>query len=127
MRHPPRSPARALVRARVPVAGGGNPDPAAQPRRAWEGARVSEAVRLRLGWQYATPCRVRGRRRAVRRHRRQRLNPGWAAAQRREENLLNRPLQATLGVAAARPDGSRAGVARGLGVIVVGLGAICCA
>jgi len=39
VRHPPRFfPRGLLVRARVPVAGGGNPDPAAQPWRAWEGA-----------------------------------------------------------------------------------------
>jgi len=39
VRHPPRVvPRGLLVRARVPVAVGGNPDPAAQPWRAWEGA-----------------------------------------------------------------------------------------
>jgi hypothetical protein len=39
VKHPPRVVPRALlVRARVPSAAGGNPDPAAAPRRAWEGA-----------------------------------------------------------------------------------------
>jgi len=39
VKHPPRFvPRGLLVRARVPSAAGGNPDPAAAPRRAWEGA-----------------------------------------------------------------------------------------
>jgi hypothetical protein len=39
VRHPPRFlPRGLLVRARVPAAAGGNPDPAAAPRGAWEGA-----------------------------------------------------------------------------------------
>jgi len=39
VRHPPRFvPRGLLVRARVPAAAGGKPDPAAAPRRAWEGA-----------------------------------------------------------------------------------------
>src|SRR6266568_4470128 len=39
VRHPPRFlPRGLLVRARVPAAAAGNPDPAAAPRRAWEGA-----------------------------------------------------------------------------------------
>jgi hypothetical protein len=39
VKHPPRLvPRGLLVRARVPSAVGGNADPAAAPRRAWEGA-----------------------------------------------------------------------------------------
>jgi hypothetical protein len=39
VKNPPRFlPRGVLVRARVPSAAGGNPDPAAAPRRAWEGA-----------------------------------------------------------------------------------------
>ena len=39
VKHPPRLvPRGLLVRARVPSAAGGSPDPAAAPRRAWEGA-----------------------------------------------------------------------------------------
>jgi hypothetical protein len=39
VKHPPRLVPRALlVRARVPSAAAGNPDPATAPRRAWEGA-----------------------------------------------------------------------------------------
>ena len=39
VKNPPRLlPRGVLVRARVPFAAGGNPDPAAAPRRAWEGA-----------------------------------------------------------------------------------------
>ena len=39
VKNPPRLlPRGVLVRARVPSAAGGNPDPAAAPRRAWEGA-----------------------------------------------------------------------------------------
>jgi len=39
VKHPPRLvPRGLLVRARVPSAAGGHPDPAAAPRRAWEGA-----------------------------------------------------------------------------------------
>jgi len=39
VKHPPRLvPRGLLVRARVPSAARGNPDPAAAPRRAWEGA-----------------------------------------------------------------------------------------
>ena len=57
----------------------------------------SRADRLYLGWQYATPHPDPGpppRRPTPPEH--ERLNPDWAAAQRREENLLNRPLKAAL-------------------------------
>ncbi|HTX27399.1 MAG TPA: hypothetical protein VME19_10315 [Streptosporangiaceae bacterium] len=52
------------------------------------------ADRLCLGWQYATPHPDPGPppRRPVPPEA-ERLNPEWAAAQRREENLLNRPLR----------------------------------
>jgi hypothetical protein len=50
--------------------------------------------RLLVGWQYATPYPDPGPppRRPVPPEQ-ERLNPEWAAAQRREENLLNRPLR----------------------------------
>jgi len=39
VKHPPRLvPRGLLVGARVPSAAGGHPDPAAAPRRTWEGA-----------------------------------------------------------------------------------------
>ena len=58
----------------------------------------------------------------------ERLNPDWAAAQRREESLLNRPLKATFGIAVALGLTAFAlGVAGLLDVLVAGLGVICCA
>ena len=56
--------------------------------------------RLYLGYQYATLQVDPGpppRRPTPPEH--ERLSPDWATAQRREENLLNRPLKATFGVA----------------------------
>jgi hypothetical protein len=50
------------------------------------------AERLHLGWQYAVPCADPGpppRRPTP--PEQERINPGWLAAQRREENLLSRP------------------------------------
>ena len=88
-----------------------------------------QAARLCLGWQYATPSPAPGpppRRPTP--PEAERLNPEWAAAQRREESLLNRPLQAAFGVAAALGLTALAlGVAGALGVLVAGLGVICCA
>jgi hypothetical protein len=58
------------------------------------------ADHLHLGWQFATPCRDPGplpRRPTPPEH--ERLSPDWVAAQRREENLLNRPLKAGFGIA----------------------------
>ena len=61
---------------------------------------ASRADRLYLGWQYATLHPDPGsppRRPTPPEH--ERLSPDWAVAQRREENLLNRPLKAALGAA----------------------------
>jgi hypothetical protein len=73
----------------------------------------SRADRLYLGWQYSTPYPDPGP--APRRPtppERERLSPDWAAAQRQEENLLNRPLKAAVGVAVV------------IGVAAVVLGAV---
>jgi hypothetical protein len=58
------------------------------------------ADRLFLGWQYATPHPDPGPppRRPVPPEA-ERLNPEWAAAQRREESLLNRPLRVAFALA----------------------------
>ncbi len=58
--------------------------------------------RLYLGWQYATPHPDPGPqpRRPVPPEREQ-LSAGWLAAQRREENLISRPLRITCAAAAA--------------------------
>ena len=88
----------------------------------------SRADRLYLGWQYATPHPDPGpppRRPTPPEH--ERLHPDWAAAQRQEENLLNRPLKAALGVAVVV--GAAAvvlGVVGWLPVLVAGLGVIIC-
>jgi len=85
--------------------------------------------RLCLGWQFATPYPEPGpppRRPTP--PEQERLNPDWAAAQRREESLLNRPLKAVFGIAVAL--GLTAivlGVVGWLDVLVAGLGVICCA
>jgi hypothetical protein len=87
-----------------------------------------QADRLYLGWQYATPHLDPGpppRRPTPPEH--ERLNPDWAAAQRREENLLNRPLKATFGVAVVI--GAAAvvlGTVGWLPILVAGLGAVIC-
>ena len=58
----------------------------------------------------------------------ERLNPDWAAAQRREESLLNRPLKAAFAVAVAIGLALLAlGAFGSLNVLVAGLGVICCA
>jgi hypothetical protein len=86
------------------------------------------ADRQYLGWQYATPYPDPGpapRRPAPPEH--ERLDPAWAAAQRRQENLLNRPLKVTLGTAVAV--GLVAivlGTAGWLPVLAAGLGVIIC-
>jgi hypothetical protein len=58
--------------------------------------------RLYLGWQYAVihPDPGPPPRRPTPPEREQ-VNPGWLQAQRREENLLNRPLKVTFGAAVA--------------------------
>jgi hypothetical protein len=86
------------------------------------------ADRLYLGWQYATPYPDPGpapRRPTPPEH--ERLSPDWAAAQRREENLLNRPLKAAFGVAVVV--GLVAvvlGTVGWLPILVAGLGVIIC-
>ena len=86
------------------------------------------AHRLCLGWQYAMPCPDPGPppRRPTPPDA-ERLNPDWAAAQRREEKRLNRPLRAA--VAAGCVIGLALAGFGALGwvnVIVAGLGVICC-
>jgi len=92
-------------------------------------APSAPAGSLCLGWQYATPHPEPGpppRRPAP--PEQERLNPDWAAAQRREESLLNRPLRAAFGAAVALGLTVLAlGVAGVLNVLVAGLGVICCA
>jgi hypothetical protein len=73
---------------------------------------ASGGDRLYLGWQYAALCPEPGpppRRPTP--PEAERLNPDWAAAQRREESLLNRPLKAALVAAVV------------IGVAVIGCGA----
>jgi hypothetical protein len=88
-----------------------------------------QAGRLCLGWQFATPFPEPGP--APRRPtppEQERLNPDWAAAQRREESLLNRPLKAAFGAAVALGLTALAlGAAGAFDVLVAGLGVICCA
>src|ERR1700722_18193065 len=88
----------------------------------------SRADRLSVGWQYAAPHRAPGpppRRPTPPEH--ERLNPDWTAAQRREENLLNRPLKATLGIAAVVGVAAVIlGTVGWLPVLVAGLGVIIC-
>ncbi len=89
----------------------------------------SRADRLCLGWQYATPSPEPGpppRRPTP--PEQERLNPDWATAQRREESLLNRPLKAAFGLAVVLGLTAIAlGAAGALGIVVSGLGVICCA
>ena len=87
------------------------------------------AGRLCLGYQYATLFPEPGPppRRPTPAEA-ERLNPEWAAAQRREESLLNRPLKAAFGIAVALGLTSLAlGVVGALNALVAGLGVICCA
>jgi hypothetical protein len=89
----------------------------------------SRTDRLYLGWQYATPCPEPGpppRRPTP--PEAERLNPDWAMAQRREENLLHRPLKAAVTVAVAVAGVAVLLAAVGvIDVLVAGLGVICCA
>jgi hypothetical protein len=85
------------------------------------------AGRLYLGWQYATPFPEPGPppRRPVPPEQ-ERLSPGWSAAQRREEHLLNRPLRAAFAIAVAIAVAAIAlGAAGVLNDLVAGLGVIC--
>jgi hypothetical protein len=89
----------------------------------------SGADRLYLGWQFATVCPEPGpppRRPTP--PEQERLNPDWAAAQRREESLLNRPLKALFAVAAVAGVAAVALGALGLlGFLAAGIGVICSA
>ena len=85
------------------------------------------AERLYLGWQYATPFPEPGPppRRPVPPEQ-ERLSPDWAAAQRREEHLLNRPLRAAFAIAVVIAVAAIALGAFGwLNDLVAGLGVIC--
>jgi hypothetical protein len=87
----------------------------------------SPAGRLYLGWQYATPHPDPGpppRRPTP--PEQERLSQDWAAAQRREESLLNRPLKAAFIAAAAIGAAAiAAGAAGWLSPLLAGLGVIC--
>jgi hypothetical protein len=89
----------------------------------------SRAGRLCLGYQYATPYPEPGpppRRPTP--PEQERLNPDWAAAQRREESRLNRPLKAAFVIAVSLGLLAIAlGAVGWLDVLVAGLGVICCA
>ncbi len=86
------------------------------------------ADRLYLGWQYATLCPDPGpppRRPTPPEH--ERLSPDWASAQRREENLLNRPLKAAFGLAVVAGVASVVlGTVGALPILVAALGVIIC-
>jgi hypothetical protein len=85
------------------------------------------AERLYLGWQYAMLFPEPGPppRRPVPPDQ-ERLSPDWAAAQRREEHLLNRPLRAAFAIAVAVAVAAIAlGAAGVLNDLVAGLGVIC--
>jgi hypothetical protein len=89
---------------------------------------TSRPDRVRVGWQYATPCPDPGPPppRPTPPDA-ERVNPEWAAAQRREERHLNRPLRAT--VAAAALIGLVLlvlGMTGQLNGVVATLGVICC-
>jgi len=84
--------------------------------------------RLLVGYQYVTPHPEPGpppRRPTP--PEQERLNPDWAAAQLREESLLNRPLKAVFAIAVAIGLAAIAlGAGGWLGVLLAGLGVICC-
>ena len=85
--------------------------------------------RLYLGWQYAPQYRDPGPppRRPTPSEREQ-LNPGWVAAQRREENLLSRPLKVACAISAAALAVLVIAALTGwLNVVVAALGATCAA
>ena len=87
----------------------------------------SRADRVYLGWRYATPCPDPGP--PPRRPTPQQPgghNPDWTAAQRREENLLNRPLKAAIaGAAAIVAAAITLGMAGWLSPLLAGLGVLC--
>jgi hypothetical protein len=84
---------------------------------------------LRLGWQYAMVCPDPGpppRRPTPPEP--ERLSPDWAAAQRRAESQLNRPLKAVFAVAVGLGLALVAlGAAGSLGALLTGLAVTCCA
>jgi hypothetical protein len=89
----------------------------------------ARADRLCLGWQYAMPCPDPGPppRRPTPPDA-ERLSPEWAAAQRREERRLNRPLRMAAGAAVVTGLVlAGLGAAGLLAVLVAGLGVVCCA
>jgi hypothetical protein len=85
--------------------------------------------RLLVGYQYATPHPAPGpppRRPTP--PEQERLSPDWAAAQRREESRLSRPLKAAFGIAVALGLAAFVlGVFGLVDVLLAGLGVICCA
>jgi hypothetical protein len=87
------------------------------------------AGQLRLGWQYAMACPDPGpppRRPTPPEP--ERLSPDWAAAQRRAESQLNRPLKAVFAVAVVLGLVLVAfGAAGSLGALLTGLAVTCCA
>ena len=89
----------------------------------------AHAGRLCLGYQYATPHPEPGP--APRRPtppEQERLNPDWAAAQRHEESLLNRPLKVAFAVAVVIGLAAVVlGVVGWLDLLLAGIGVICCA
>jgi hypothetical protein len=89
----------------------------------------ARAARLCLGWQYSTPQPEPGpppRRPTP--PEQEWLNPDWAAAQRREESLLNRPLKAAFAVAVVIGLAAIVlGAVGWLDVLLAGIGVICCA
>ena len=86
------------------------------------------ADRLYLGWQYAVPQPDPGpppRRPTP--PEQERLSPAWAAAQRREEKLLNRPLKAALAAVTVLAAVALAAAALGwLPVLAAGLAVMVC-
>jgi hypothetical protein len=89
----------------------------------------SHGERVYLGWQFALPHADPGpspRRPAPETH--PRLDPAWVAAQRREENLVNRPLKSVAGLAAmAGLAVLAAAFAGAVNVVVAGLAIAVCA
>jgi len=84
---------------------------------------------LQVGWQYATAYPDPGpppRRPTP--PEAERLSPDWAAAQRREESQLNRPLKAAFAAAVVLGLALAAlGAAGSLGALLTGLAVTCCA
>jgi hypothetical protein len=91
--------------------------------------KPSGTDRLHLGWQYAPvhpPPGPPPPRPTPPEH--ERISPAWAAAQRREEKLLSRPLRAAfLAAVAIGALAGAAGAAGWLPILAAGLGVIVCA